>query len=169
MTELILRKYKKDDAEYLKDLDDSPKEYQENMPKKQTISAKEYDKGIKEAEADGQKIYTVVLLKNNKEKIIGSAVFRDMEPKENRRAYIDYYLDKSCQGKGFGTILLSLIIELAKKKDFNKLMADPEAQNIGSRKVLEKNGFRLVGILKRHERQNYADKFDDKALYELLL
>jgi RimJ/RimL family protein N-acetyltransferase len=170
MTELILRRYKTADAEQLKDLDDSPKDYQENAHKKSIISAEEYAAEVKQTEDElGWLNYTVVLSKNNKEKIIGSVVFRDMEPKENRRAYIDYYLDKSCRGKGYGTILVELIIEIAKKKNFNKLMADPEVNNKGSCKILEKNGFRLVGVLKRHEKQNWSERFDDKALYEILL
>lgn len=166
--ELVIRRWATKDAKELIKLDDSPREHEEKPKNIQKPSLQEFIKNLEDMEKDGQEEY-VILLRDKEDKIIGECVFRDMEPKENKRAYIDYYLDKKYQGKGYGTIVLKLMKELAIKKGLHKLLADPKVDNKGSRKILEKNGFRLVGILEQHEKQMYSDKFEDKALYEILL
>lgn len=167
--ELVIRRWTTKDAKELIILDDSPREHEEKPKNIQKPSLQEFIKGIEDAEKLGQELYVIILRDKGMDKIIGECVFRDMEPKENKRAYIDYYLDKKCQGKGYGTIVLKLMKELAIKKGIHKLLADPSVDNKGSRKVLEKNGFKLVGILEQHEKEIYSNKFMDKALYEILL
>ena len=66
----------------------------------------------------------------------------------HKRAEISYLIGKkSYWGKGFGKKAISLIIKIA-KKDFKlkKLYAGIAKNNIGSKKVLEDNGFILEGI-----------------------
>ena len=68
----------------------------------------------------------------------------------HKRAELFYVMgDKSYCGKGFGVQAISLVVKIA-KKDFKlyKLYAGVAKNNIGSKKVLEKNNFILEGVRK---------------------
>jgi ribosomal-protein-alanine N-acetyltransferase len=58
---------------------------------------------------------------------------------------LGYRLSEKVQGKGYGTKALSLIIEEAKKLKIQVLEAGTSTLNIGSQKILIKNGFTLIG------------------------
>jgi RimJ/RimL family protein N-acetyltransferase len=51
-------------------------------------------------------------------------------------------------GKGYTTLAIKEIIKIAKKKGLKKLKAGLYEMNIGSKKVLEKNGFKIEGKFK---------------------
>ena len=51
-------------------------------------------------------------------------------------------------GKGYTTLAIKEIIKIAKKKGLKKLKAALYEMNIGSKKVLEKNGFKIEGRFK---------------------
>jgi aminoglycoside 6'-N-acetyltransferase len=59
---------------------------------------------------------------------------------------LDYAIgDPARVGKGVGTTLIAeLVVNLWKRHPRAGLIADPEADNLASRRVLEKNGFQLV-------------------------
>jgi aminoglycoside 6'-N-acetyltransferase len=61
---------------------------------------------------------------------------------------IDYAIgDPNCIGVGLGTALVSTLVEHARQDHFRSgVIADPEASNVASRRVLEKNGFELLGV-----------------------
>lgn len=60
---------------------------------------------------------------------------------------IDYAIgDRTSRGHGVGTILIAaLIAHVRQRHPHVAIMADPEASNLASRRVLEKNGFELLG------------------------
>ena len=59
--------------------------------------------------------------------------------------------DKTFWGKGIGSLVISKIILIAKKKyKLNKLIAGVANKNFGSIKILEKNKFLLEGVKKKH-------------------
>lgn len=67
----------------------------------------------------------------------------------NKSAQISYFLgEKKCWGLGYTSIAIGKIIKIAKKKKIKKLGAGTNELNIGSKKVLIKNGFKIEGILK---------------------
>jgi len=71
-------------------------------------------------------------------------------------------------GKGVATFAISKIISLARSKyKLNKLFAGVADKNEGSKKVLEKNGFILEGVRKKHVYLN--NKFHDELIYRLVL
>jgi ribosomal-protein-alanine N-acetyltransferase len=75
---------------------------------------------------------------------------------------IDYW------NKGVAFFAVSKIIDISRTKyRLNKLLAGVAEQNIRSVKVLEKNGFKLVG--KRLEHLFYGGKFHNQLDYELKL
>lgn len=61
---------------------------------------------------------------------------------------IDYAIgDPVRHGKGVGTELVAtLVAHIRQRHPDAGVIADPQAANIGSRRVLEKNGFRLRGV-----------------------
>jgi aminoglycoside 6'-N-acetyltransferase len=59
---------------------------------------------------------------------------------------IDYAIgDRTRRGHGLGTALIvELVAQVRRSHPGSAIFADPQASNLGSRRVLEKNGFRLV-------------------------
>ena len=84
-------------------------------------------------------------------KHIGNILIIGLRSK-HKVAEITYIIgDTSYWGKGVGTFAISEIISLAKLKyKLRKLSALVADKNYGSKKVLEKNGFVLEGIRKKH-------------------
>ena len=64
----------------------------------------------------------------------------------HKNAEISYFIgEKELWGKGYSTIAIKKIIELGKKMGIKKLKAGLYEMNIGSKKVLTKNGFKIEG------------------------
>ena len=87
----------------------------------------------------------------------------------HKKAEVTYVIgEKSYWGKGICQHALSVVIKKAKKQHkLNKLFAGIASNNIGSKKVLEKNNFILEGIRKKH--LFYNNLFEDQLDYGLLL
>lgn len=62
-------------------------------------------------------------------------------------AGIDYAIgDPASRGRGVGTALIAALVTYIRQRNPQAgVIADPQASNIASRRVLEKNGFRLEG------------------------
>jgi RimJ/RimL family protein N-acetyltransferase len=65
---------------------------------------------------------------------------------------IDYAIgDLTRRGKGVGTVAVAaLIAHIRERHPCAGIIADPQASNIASRRVLEKNGFHLRGVRPVH-------------------
>jgi [ribosomal protein S5]-alanine N-acetyltransferase len=62
---------------------------------------------------------------------------------------ISYFIgEKELRGKGYTTLAIKEIIKIAKKMGLKKLKAALYEMNIGSKKVLIKNGFKIEGKFK---------------------
>ena len=84
-----------------------------------------------------------------------------------RTAEIGYYLAEKCWGKGIMTEAVRLLCEkIFSETDIIRLYAEPFAQNTASRKVLEKAGFMLEGILKSNAVKD--GEICDMAMYSLI-
>jgi aminoglycoside 6'-N-acetyltransferase len=80
-------------------------------------------------------------------------------------AGIDYALgEPGCIGAGLGTALVGALVQRARAEHPRcAVMADPDARNAASRRVLEKNGFELVAV-----RSLESEPTDDPmAIYRL--
>tara|TARA_Y100001933_G_C18865447_1_gene507715 strand:+ start:20 stop:511 length:492 start_codon:yes stop_codon:yes gene_type:complete len=126
---------------------------------------------------ESQKLYVENCLKNKEislygifiEEIhIGNIVLNGIGS-FHKRAEITYVIgEQKYWGKGITTNAISTIIEISRKEyNLHKLYAGIAEKNIGSRKVLEKNGFNLEGIRKKH--LYYNNVFQDQFDYGLLL
>lgn len=83
-----------------------------------------------------------------------------------RTAELGYYLAEEYHGKGIMTSAVEQLCDkLFSETDILRIFAEPFAYNIGSRRVLEKAGFRLEGIMKNNAFKN--GKVFDTALYSL--
>ncbi|HHX70001.1 MAG: GNAT family N-acetyltransferase [Miniphocaeibacter sp.] len=64
---------------------------------------------------------------------------------------LGYRLGKDVQGRGYGTKGVSLVVEQARKNHkLHRLEAGTSLENIPSQRILEKNGFRKVGIYEEY-------------------
>lgn len=107
-------------------------------------------------------LYASVALKATDE-IIGTAMIFDFDRTANH-AEIGYVLHKDQWGKGYGTECVALISKFAfQSLHVHKLYASVVSANIGSARILEKNGYQLEGKLKEHF---FIDgKYYDELLY----
>jgi len=79
---------------------------------------------------------------------------------------LGYWLSEEYWGKGIITEAIKRICEIAFKKfDIQRIFAEPFATNIGSRRVLEKSGFELEGIMKNSVYKN--GEILDSCMYAL--
>lgn len=79
-------------------------------------------------------------------------------------AEISVYVAGNHQGKGIGSNLLQKLIEFAENNNIWTLQAGVFAENVSSRKLLEKYGFRIVG--RREKLGKLNDIWRDVLLME---
>jgi len=126
---------------------------------------------------DGQKEYVKNCLSNTNIDLygifhgirhIGNIVISGFNS-EHKKAEITYVVgDRNYWGKGVGSFAVSEISKKAiNKYKLNKLFAGVAEANVGSRKVLEKNGFVIEGIRTNH--LFYNGEFCKQIDYGLLL
>lgn len=126
---------------------------------------------------NGQRSYVFNCLKNpdinlygifDENLHIGNIVLKDLNS-HHKRGEISYVVgNKEYWGKGVGYFAVSSIIKVAKKEfKLKKLFAGLAEENIGSRKVLEKNRFVLEG--KRFQHLFYNGKFYNQLDFGLIL
>ncbi|MFL0245820.1 GNAT family N-acetyltransferase [Candidatus Clostridium stratigraminis] len=100
-------------------------------------------------ESVGTHLYASVALKTTHE-IIGTAMIFNFD-KEANQAEIGYVFHKDHWGKGYGRECVALISDFAfESLKLHKLHATVVDVNIGSSRILEKNGYLLEGRLKDH-------------------
>lgn len=84
-----------------------------------------------------------------------------------KSAELGYWLAEPFWGKGIMSEAVSRICEQAfSEHDIVRIFAEPFARNLGSRRVLEKAGFELEGILKKSVFKNGA--IEDSCMYAKL-
>jgi RimJ/RimL family protein N-acetyltransferase len=85
----------------------------------------------------------------------------------NRRCETGYAIASAHQGKGYATEALTALIEYGLRElDINRFEADINPANTASRRVLDRLGFRLEGLMP--ERWVTCGKTEDTAFYGLL-
>ena len=93
-------------------------------------------------------LYGIFLKKNNLKIHIGNIKLGPIEF-IHRTAEVSYFIgEQELWGKGYTTLAIKEIIKIAKKMGLKKLKAGLYEMNVGSKKVLEKNNFKLEGKFK---------------------
>ena len=102
----------------------------------------------KKNESKNEFLYGIFLKENNFKKHIGNIKIGPINFK-HKNAEISYFIgEKILWGNGYTTLAIREIIKIAKKKGLKKLRAGLYEMNIGSKKVLINNGFKVEGIFK---------------------
>lgn len=85
------------------------------------------------------------------------------------RAEIGFFIDREYEGNGIASKALQAMVKYAfREKKLNKLILRIGTQNTASRRVAEKNNFKLEGVL-RKDYKTYYNEIVDIAYYGLLV
>lgn len=122
----------------------------------------EYIETMLKRESAGTHLYASIVLKSTQE-IIGTVMIFDFD-KEANQAEIGYVFHRDHWGKGYGAESVALMSDFAfDALNLHKLHASVVDANIGSARILEKNGYQLEGRLKDH--YFIEDKYYDALLF----
>lgn len=122
--------------------------------------AKAYIKSILSSDPDKTFAYAIDI----DGRAVGSIGAFRQENIHFRTAELGYYLAEEYWSKGIMTSVVKLLCEkLFSETDLLRIYAEPFSYNTGSRRVLEKAGFKLEGIMKNNAYKN--GRVIDMALY----
>jgi RimJ/RimL family protein N-acetyltransferase len=164
--DFVLRYWEDKDAERLSIIANNKKIYnnlRDAFPHPYSIEdAKEYIL-FAQKEHDLSRLFAIEIEGN----VVGSigAFFKDDVYRKN--AEIGYYLDEEYWGRGImPKVIISLVKYLFDNFEINRVYAEPFARNIGSRRALEKAGFRLEALLKSNVIKN--EVIENSCIYSIL-
>lgn len=109
----------------------------------------------------------IFLIAKTKERVVGFIGIHRMGGLRKHIGEVGITVHPDYQGMGIGTKLLKTAIELAKKKDFERLEADTLVNNKPMIRIAEKAGFKLEAIRKMRIKKN--GKYLDEALLAKIL
>jgi ribosomal-protein-serine acetyltransferase len=99
-------------------------------------------------------------------KIVGNMGFHNLDT-NNKSAHIGYWLALDAQGKGLITRACRVLIDyLFDELELNRIQINCNVENVKSRAIPERLGFRLEGIHRRVE--FFDDRYGDWAIYAML-
>ncbi|MEG0772050.1 GNAT family N-acetyltransferase [Clostridium sp.] len=123
---------------------------------------REFIEELVRRESAGTHLYASVVLKSN-DKVIGTVMLFNFD-KEANQAEVGYVFNRGYWGKGYGTESIALVSKFGfESLKLHKLHASVVGANIGSARLLEKNGYELEGRLKDHF--FIEDKYYDDLLF----
>jgi len=100
------------------------------------------------------------------DRVIGHATLFAFQPK-GARAEVGYSVHRDLWGKGVGTEILRVLVRHAfVDRGLRRLEADIDPRNVGSLRVLERNGFVREGYLR--ERWEIGGEIQDAVIFGLL-
>src|SRR5687767_6177921 len=101
-----------------------------------------------------------------KDKVVGSIGYHDLD-NINHHAAIGYWIDKSHEGKGIVSRCCRVLIDyLFDTMDLNRLQINCNVENVRSRAIPERLGFKLEGVMRQMEL--IGGRYGDWAVYGLL-
>jgi RimJ/RimL family protein N-acetyltransferase len=114
-------------------------------------------------------------LKNQKNKKLGRFIFAidinsevvgavGFQKPDTHKSEIGYWLNKKYWNRGIMTQALKLVTKFGFEKiGLRRIFATTFVQNKASRRVLEKSGYKLEGIMRKYHKKD--NKFIDAAMY----
>ncbi len=113
-------------------------------------------------EAAGNHLYASVVEKAT-QKVVGTVMIFNFD-EEAKKAEVGYVFHKASWGKGYGSQSLALVTDFSFNiLKLHKLHANVVDVNVGSARILEKNGYAFEGRLRDH--YFIEDKYYDCLLY----
>ena len=164
---VTIREWKVSDAEALADLLNDKRilaNLRDGLPYPYTVNdALWYINSCLSADRNSNFCFAIVF----NDKVVGSiGIFRQVNI-HFRTAELGYYIGAEYWGKGIMTEAVCLACKhVFNNTDIVRIYAEPFSENIGSCRVLEKNGFILEGILRKNAFKN--GNFRDMKLYALV-
>ena len=113
--------------------------------------------------------HPIVVVENTDGRVVAFAstsTYRDRECYSGI-AEFSVYVDREVRGRGAGRIAMAAIIDAARAAGYWKLVSRVFVENMASRTLLTKLGFREVGIYRRHARLDGA--WRDVVIVERLI
>lgn len=151
----ILRYLKKEDEEKIAEYANNKKIYQRTLFIPYPYGRKDARKWIKEKlkEYESKKPKNLVFGIEIGKEVVGVVGLHNIE--EKHKAEIGYWLAEKYWGAGIMSKAVELATEFAfKKMGLRKIYASIFCFNKGSMRVLEKNSYKLEGVLKKHLRKD---------------
>ncbi len=107
----------------------------------------------------------MVYLKGKKDPI-GHAGIDDLDFDDKRGEIFFLIGDKTQHGKGYGTQIVNSLLDYGfNKLHFHSIFATAFITNIASQKILEKTGFKKIGVRRSYNHIN--GKFIDEVFYDI--
>ncbi len=101
--------------------------------------------------------------------VAGLIEFYEEPDPQYRHAGIDLFLDPALHGQGLGTNAVREVVRLLfEDRGHHRVTIDPAAENAAAIRTYEKVGFRVVGVMRRYERDVDGPGWHDGVLMELL-
>jgi aminoglycoside 6'-N-acetyltransferase len=101
--------------------------------------------------------------------VAGMVQFYEETTPRYRHAAIDLFLDPALHGRGIGTDAIRQVVRhLLDDRGHHRITIDPAAENLAAIRAYEKAGFRVVGTMRRYERDAGGDGWHDGMLMELV-
>ena len=96
-----------------------------------------------------QKGFPVIVAESNNE-VVGFGYYSEFRFREAYKFTVEHsvYANKNCIGKGIGKLLLSKLIERAKKQNLHTMIGVIDSENTNSIDFHKKFGFEEVGFIK---------------------
>lgn len=167
MTEWTLRKWTPGDAEDVAHFANNPKiaaNLRNVFPYPYTLKDAEGYVNACAFDPEERQICRAVVIDGRAAGSVGIFCGNDVYEKSGE---LGYWLAEAYWGRGVMTEAVRRICQEAFGKfDIVRIYAEPFADNIGSRRVLEKAGFTLEGVLKKSVYKNGA--FHDSCIYSLV-
>jgi len=101
--------------------------------------------------------------------VAGMVQFCEETTPRYRHAAIDLFLDPALHGRGIGTEAIRQVVRhLLDDRGHHRITIDPAADNLAAIRAYEKAGFRVVGTMRRYERDAGGEGWHDGLLMELV-
>lgn len=149
--EIVLKKLRMEDAESLFSFELNNKDYFEKMVPTRGSDYYNFDiflnrlKSLLEEQEKG--ISYFYLIKDKNDSIIGRVNLIDID-KSNAIGHLGYRVAEIHTGKGVARKALKLLLEIiTEERIVNEILAKTTANNMGSQRVLVKNGFEPLSIV----------------------
>jgi L-amino acid N-acyltransferase YncA len=117
----------------------------------------------------GQQNFPVIVATDENDKVLGFGTYGSFRLKTGYKFTVEHsvYVREGFSGKGIGKLILSELIEVAKKQKLHTIIGLIDTDNAGSIAFHEKFGFEKAGVLK--EAGYKFEKWLDVQLMQLLL
>ncbi|MBR7828312.1 GNAT family N-acetyltransferase [Actinospica sp. MGRD01-02] len=102
------------------------------------------------------------------DRIVGAVTLSDIALGPARSANLGYWIDEGHTGQGLATLAVEYVCRIADEEvDLHRIEAATSADNVGSRRVLAKSGFTLIGTAHSYLHINGA--WRDHMIFQRIL